>query len=571
MAACTNNENNDPLSNGSQPTEPEAMSVKSAMEYFRDEGITIGINAGNSLDAVDTWTNPGKPTAIETAWGNPKLNQSYFNGLASLGFKIIRIPVTWNGHIGAAPNYKIDEAHLKRVAEVVGYAKNAGLKAFINIHHDGNHSLGGWFLFSKALENQSNRQEITAKYEAVWKQIADYFINYGDWLMFQGFNEVHANETDWGHADGANASVRYELINDLNQRFTNAVRSTGGNNAKRYLLYYGWNTSYKIAQAQSLFNLPSDGANGTSRQVVGFHLYYPYNFSHDGTTHLWPNDINWGSNEGTKEFIDVTFGNFKTKFTDNNIPVIMGENGPVRYRYNNANTVTAQNNRLLFIDYMYSKAIENGIIPCYWEPGGEPAYHNESDDYGDFSLINRSNGQPNSSESKTVIERMINAIKNTTPLSPGGGNEQETAAVITWGDGFADTDNGSSITVTSNAGEVIISGNANGWGAGVFGTPDDSTLARLKIMTSISFQVQGDGNSYKLMLPTLETDSSGDHFGKTFTTTNGQTITVTVNVSELAQSGSGAVFIQNNVKGLQFHPAGSGTFNLKIWEIKTYK
>lgn len=41
------------------------------------------------------------------------------------------------GHIGDAPGYEIEKAWMDRVAEVVGYAENAGLNAIVNIHHDG--------------------------------------------------------------------------------------------------------------------------------------------------------------------------------------------------------------------------------------------------------------------------------------------------------------------------------------------------------------------------------------------------------------------------------------------------
>jgi endoglucanase len=373
------------------------MSGKTAMQYFTDEGITVGINIGNTLDAVDTYTNQNRPIAVETAWGNPAITQVYFNGLKSLGFNIIRVPVTWTGHIGPAPNYTISEARLKRVAEVVNMAKTAGLKVFINVHHDGNHShgLGGWLNITEAPGNPA----ITAQFEALWRQVAEYFKNYGDYLMFQGFNEIH--DGGWGSGTAA----EYAIINDWNQKFTNAVRGTGGNNENRYLLYYGYNTSYRIGNEDySLFKLPTDTATG--RQIVGFHYYYPYPFSHDGLVHTWDTPTN-------RNHLENAFSAFKTNFTDKGIPVIIGENGPVRYRYDNtnANTATARDNRLAFIDFLYGKAKENGIVTFYWDTGGEPEYLTAEDDYGDFSLINRNNGQPNSTESRTVIERMIAAVK----------------------------------------------------------------------------------------------------------------------------------------------------------------
>ena len=391
--------------NDPRPAVPESMSAKTAMQYFTDEGISIGINAGNSLDAVDSWTTPGKPLAVETAWGNPKLNQAYFNGLADLGMKIVRIPVTWNGHIGDAPNYKMDEAYLIRVAEVVGYAKNAGLKCFINVHHDGHHDLGGWLDIKKAVESGASKTSMTDKYVKLWNQIADYFKNFGDYLMFQGFNEIH--DGNWGTGTPA----EYEIINDWNKKFTDTVRASGGNNGQRYLLYYGYNTSYRIAgEDNSLFKLPADTASG--RQIVGFHYYYPYDFSLETKNHVWDTSVN-------RTHLESAFGNFKTNFIDKGIPVIIGENGPAKYSnypgntgFNAANVETAKQNRLLFIDYMYGKARENGLVPIYWENG---AYDSQSAGEGDFSLINRSNGQPKDDECRTVIQRMAAAINNTTP------------------------------------------------------------------------------------------------------------------------------------------------------------
>ncbi|MDT9091360.1 cellulase family glycosylhydrolase, partial [Escherichia coli] len=78
--------------------------------------------------------------AGETFWGNPKATQAVFDKVKAAGYKSVRIPVTWLGKFGEAPEYKIDNDWLDRVAEVVGYAENAGLNAIVNIHHDGGDS-----------------------------------------------------------------------------------------------------------------------------------------------------------------------------------------------------------------------------------------------------------------------------------------------------------------------------------------------------------------------------------------------------------------------------------------------
>jgi endoglucanase len=391
-----------------RPSAPEPMSGKTALQYFRDEKITIGINLGNTLDAYNNWENPSTWTANETAWGNITAKQAYFNGLAEQGFKIVRLPVTWFGHIGPAPDYKVSETWLKRVAEVVGYANNAGLKVFINMHHDGiakyTPAEDGWHSLRTYLNsNEAVRNQILGKYEKAWKQIAQYFINYGDYLMFQGFNELHDGSWD----DGLNNPQKYQVINELNRRFTNAVRSTGGNNSRRYLIYYGYNTSYKIAETFSPFVLPNDGSNGTSRQIVGFHWYYPYDFVHDVTTHTWPNS----SENGSKAAIDTIFGNFKTKFIDNGVPVIIGESGPFRVKTGSKESsfVTSHNqNRLVYVDYMYTRARENEIVPFYWECGFRDNPYPDSC----MNLFNRNTGQPSTAIEVEVINTMMNAINN---------------------------------------------------------------------------------------------------------------------------------------------------------------
>ena len=88
----------------------------------------MGWNLGNSLDAH------ANEVANETCWGNGACTQATMDAIRAAGFRTVRIPVTWLGHIGSAPDYKIDDAWMNRVAEVVGYAENAGLNAIINIH-----------------------------------------------------------------------------------------------------------------------------------------------------------------------------------------------------------------------------------------------------------------------------------------------------------------------------------------------------------------------------------------------------------------------------------------------------
>ena len=102
----------------------------------------------------------------------------------------MRIPVTWLGHIGEAPDYTLDQVWLNRVYEVVGFAENAGLKVIINTHHDEDHGDGHWLDLRGAVNNDEINAKIKEEIAAVWTQIATKFNDKGDFLMFESFNEL---------------------------------------------------------------------------------------------------------------------------------------------------------------------------------------------------------------------------------------------------------------------------------------------------------------------------------------------------------------------------------------------
>ena len=100
------------------------------------------------------------------------------------GFTSVRIPVTWLGYVGEAPDYTIDETYLNRVAEVVGYAESAGLNAIINIHHDGANSQY-WLDIKDAATDETVNSAVKAQLAAMWTQIANRFADKGNFLVFE--------------------------------------------------------------------------------------------------------------------------------------------------------------------------------------------------------------------------------------------------------------------------------------------------------------------------------------------------------------------------------------------------
>nr|ABW39349.1 glycoside hydrolase family 5 [uncultured bacterium] len=367
------------------------MSGKTAFEYFRDEKLLIGWNIGNSLDAYIN----GR--ANETGWGNPRINQELLNGVKKAGFDLVRIPVTWMGYIGPARDHHIDETYLARVAEVAQMAHKAGLKAIINLHHDGStESVGkenGWLSINKARASKEGYNEVTHKFARVWKQIATYFKNHGDWLIFESMNEIH--DGNWG--EGSVQGTQTDILNDWNRYFTEVVRGTGGNNATRYVVIPAYATKTKHTLS-NYFWLPEDSA--PSRQIITFHYYDPYEFGIAGTRSEWGSDSD-------KNRVSMDFAPFKSVYVESKFPVIIGECGAVRQLYpdDKAKEDKARQNRLDYISWVFGKAKENGLVPIYWDNGllsgnGEK-----------FGLFNRNNGQPNSPESGAVINAMIKAVK----------------------------------------------------------------------------------------------------------------------------------------------------------------
>jgi len=369
----------------------ELMSDKTAFDYFRDEGLVVGWNIGNSLDAYVS----GR--ASETGWGNPKINQELLDGVKQAGFNLVRIPVTWIGYIGPEPDYHINEKYLKRVAEVVEMAHNAGLKVIINIHHDGSTANGrdnGWLSINKARGSEEGYKEVTFKFVRVWTQIATYFRNYGDWLIFESMNEIH--DGNWGWGSESAQTPQYKIINEWNRLFTKVVRGTGSNNAKRYLVLPGYCTVAKHTIAQ-YFWLPPDTA--PSRQIITFHYYDPHEFCIEGKRTTWGTD-----NE--KKQVENDFALFKDIYINSNIPVIIGECGAVLQINNDeAKDQQARQSRITYITHVFTTAKKYGLVPIYWDNG---AIRGNGEKFG---LFDRMTGKPNSADSSTLINIIINSTK----------------------------------------------------------------------------------------------------------------------------------------------------------------
>lgn len=308
--------------------------------------IKIGWSLGNTLDAPDA-----KDVTSETSWGNPVTTKEMITAVKDAGFNIIRFPTTWGNHMDE--NNNVDEAWMDRVQEVVDYAYSQDMFVILNIHHEEWHD-----------PYYETEEASIEKLTALWKQIGTRFAGYDEKLIFEGLNEPRKRNTalEWNGGDAEG----HDVVNHMNAAFVETIRGLGGNNAKRHLMIPAYAASSTPAAMNDLV-LPEND----DKIIVSVHAYLPYKFALDGDL----TQREFTPDEGSASEILDLLDRLKTKYTDNNIAVIIGEFG-ARAK---ANTEI----RAEWATYYISKAKEAGI-PCVWWDNGAFSGMGEN-----FGLLNR--------------------------------------------------------------------------------------------------------------------------------------------------------------------------------------
>ena len=352
-----------------------------------------GWNMGNHMDAINNGVSG------ETVWGNPKCTQSTMDGVKAAGFKAVRICTTWEGHIGPAPAYRIEDSWLNRVAEIVGYAERAGLVAIVNTHHDESY----WQDINKCYNNTANHEKVKDEVFAVWTQIAERFKDKGEWLVFESFNEIQDGGWGWSEAFRKNPGAQYKILNEWNQTFVDAVRATGGENATRWLGIPGYacNPGFTIAGLV----LPTDYTSA-NRLMVAVHDYDPYDYTlKDPLIRQWGHTAAADkrlSGDNEKAVVDV-FDNLKAAYLDQGIPVYLGEMGCSRH------TAEDLPYQRYYMEY-FCKAAADHLLPMYLWDNGAKGTGSERHAY-----IDHGTGQFADEEAKTLVGLMVKAVTTKDP------------------------------------------------------------------------------------------------------------------------------------------------------------
>ncbi|MBD5343720.1 MAG: glycoside hydrolase family 5 protein [Bacteroides sp.] len=350
-----------------------AQEFESAAEAVAN--MKLGWNLGNTLDSnsgdlenmwIEMWTDR-RPVDYETAWGQPVTRPELFKLFKDAGFNAVRVPVTWYPHMEAKFDTElkwnpdadpigtqIQSDWMKRVREVVDYVIAQDMYCIINIHHDTGAATTHWLV---AGEDEYAAQH--ERFEAVWTQIAEEFKDYGEHLLFEGYNEMLDPYDSWCFASFATqskynstvATSAYNAINSYAQSFVDAVRATGGNNATRNLIVstYGacsgegtWNSHLQDPLKQ--MKLPADDKEG--------HIIFEIH-SYTGLS---------SGLSSAKSSVNKMMTAVKTNLASKGAPVIFGEWGTD----NGEDYDNRRDNMAAFLRHFVEQAKANDFGTFYW-------------------------------------------------------------------------------------------------------------------------------------------------------------------------------------------------------------
>ncbi len=349
------------------PEKEEFETGKEAAEEFG-----AGYNIGNAFDSIDS----SKPTMmnepldrLETAWGNPVINEDYIKGIKKAGFGAVRLPVTWGKAADSEGNVRKD--YLDRIQEVVDMILEEDMYCIINVHHDTGSD--GWIRAS-----DSSFGKYGDRFGKIWEQVAEKFKDYGEKLLFECMNETLNDNGEW-YTD---KKADFDAIKKWQKVFVDTVRASGGNNEQRNLILstYAASSSSGIINA---FELPSKVE--PEHIVLEVHNYDPQGFSWRDVGYDTERS-SWGTSQDKKQVDDFLY-TLSKKADSLGVGAIVGEFGSV--------DKSNESERAKQAEYMYKNAHKYGVAVFWWDNGSA----------NDFRIFDRTNG-------KATMPKIVKAIVN---------------------------------------------------------------------------------------------------------------------------------------------------------------
>ena len=403
-----------------------AFALPKASEIYPNMGL--GWNLGNNLEVP-------KDQGGLTGWSNPVPNATIINGVKAAGFNTIRIPCAWHTY---ATNGVISEEWLATVKSVVDLAIANDMYVMLNSHWDNgwleDNVFDGTHIDRNGGNSSTDAKAVAALQEKYWTQIANYFKDYDEHLIFASANEPGVNDhRGEGAAYTDNGQLgfgddRMGILKDYHEACLKAVRATGGNNATRTVIVQMPRTEADKAGLLSK-QYPVDPA-GEGYTMAEFH-YYPYQMAFMPADESWGNvfyyweDVTTGNDAahtcsgtsiGSKADVEKTFSKMQQLFVDKGIPVVIGEMGlAVHYNLTGDNLKKHQEARAAWYGYTVATAKKHGLIPVVWDQGYEGTDVNGG--YNNFTIIRRQ--EANGAQGVVVDEQVMNSMKTQFAAAEG--------------------------------------------------------------------------------------------------------------------------------------------------------
>ncbi len=206
---------------------------------YSNDIFTKGVN-------LSGWFQENSVRAIQFT----KYTKEDFQDIKSLGCDVIRLPINLHAMTSGAPEYKIDPLFFQFLDEVVNYCEELNLSLIID-----NHTFDPF---------ENTKASIETTLLKVWSQMAEHYVNRGDFLYYEILNEPHGiDPAVWG-------KIELNVLKKIRQIDKKHTVIVGGAN---------WN------DIDSMYLLPDFKDD---KIIYTFHFYEPFLFTHQGADWTTP-------------------------------------------------------------------------------------------------------------------------------------------------------------------------------------------------------------------------------------------------------------------------------------------
>lgn len=285
--------------------------------FVQNKRLGRGVNLGNMLEA---------PKGVN--WGLTARDE-YFQLIHAAGFTAVRVPIRWSDYAAPSAPYTIEPAFFAQIDHVVQQALGNQLVAIINVHH-----------YDAMMTDPGSN---TARFLAIWQQIAVHYQAYAGDLLFEPLNEP-------------NGALSGPVLNLLYAQVLTTIRAS---NPTRNIVVgpMNWNAIDGLDDLE----LPA----GDQHLIVTFHYYNPFHFTHQGADWVEGSDAWLGTTWDGSTFEQSNVANDLSLAASwgrrHKRPIYMGEFGA----YSSADMAS----RARWMAVVAREAEQRNMSWTYWEFG----------------------------------------------------------------------------------------------------------------------------------------------------------------------------------------------------------